>query len=97
MNIGHAVQTWQESPDKLDLLLVSTHQDDELLFLGGTLADYAARGAKVNVLYTAEGERMRMREALDGLWTAGLRGYPIVLGLPDEMSMSETQAASSPR
>ena len=90
----HAVQTWQESPEKLDLLLVSTHQDDELLFLGGTLADYAARGASVNVLYTAEGERMRMREALDGLWTAGLRGYPIVLGLPDEMSMSEKQAAS---
>ena len=90
----HAVQTWRQSPEKLDLLLVSTHQDDELLFLGGTLADYAARGAKVNVLYTAEGERMRMREALDGLWTAGLRGYPILLGLPDEMSMSEAQAAS---
>ncbi len=90
----HAVQTWGPSPEKLDLLLVSTHQDDELLFLGGTLADYAARGAKVNVLYTAEGERMRMREALDGLWTAGLRGYPIVLGLPDEQGMSITQAES---
>ena len=90
----HAVQTWRESPEKLDLLLISTHQDDELLFLGGTLADYAARGAKVNVLYTAEGERMRMREALDGLWTAGLRGYPIVLGLPDELTMSEKQAES---
>ena len=88
----HVIQTWQESPEKLDLLLVSTHQDDELLFLGGTLADYADRGAKVNVLYTAEGDRMRMREALDGLWTAGLRSYPIVLGLPDEFTMSETQA-----
>ena len=90
----HAVQTWHESPEKLDLLLVSTHQDDELLFLGGTLADYLARGAQANVLYVAEGERMRMREALDGLWTEGLRGYPIVLGLPDEMSMSEKQAES---
>ena len=90
----HCVQTWGESPEKLDILLVSTHQDDELLFLGGTLADYLARGAKANVLYVAEGERMRMREALDGLWTEGLRGYPIVLGLPDEMSMSETQAES---
>ncbi|MBR5110155.1 MAG: PIG-L family deacetylase [Clostridia bacterium] len=90
----HAVQTWQETQEKLDLLLVSTHQDDELLFLGGTLADYLARGAQANVLYVAEGERMRMREALDGLWTEGSRSYPIVLGLPDEMSMSETQAES---
>lgn len=90
----HAVQTWGESPEKLDILLVSTHQDDELLFLGGTLADYLARGASANVLYVAEGERMRMREALDGLWTEGLRGYPIVLGLPDELTMSVTQAES---
>ena len=88
----HAVQTWQDSPEKLDMLLVATHQDDELLFLGGTLADYAARGAKVNVLYSAECDRMRMREALDGLWTAGLRGYPIVLGLPDEFTMGIEQA-----
>ncbi|MBR3105685.1 MAG: PIG-L family deacetylase [Clostridia bacterium] len=90
----HAVQTWQETQEKLDLLLVSTHQDDELLFLGGTLADYLARGARANVLYVAEGERMRMREALNGLWTEGLRNYPIVLGLPDEQSMSLTQAES---
>ncbi len=90
----HAVQTWQPTQEKLDLLLVSTHQDDEVLFLGGSLPDYAARGAKVNVLYATEGDRMRMREALEGMWTAGARHYPIVLGLPDEFTMSETQAES---
>ena len=88
----HGVQRWQEGPEKLDMLLVATHQDDELLFLGGTLADYLDRGAKVNVLYSADCGRMRIREALDGLWTAGLRSYPIFLGLPDKYTMSPTQA-----
>ena len=88
----HAVQQWEDGPEKLDILLVSTHQDDELLFLGGTAADYTARGAKVNVLYTADCGRMRIREALDGLWTLGLRGYPIFLGLPDIYTMSQQEA-----
>jgi LmbE family N-acetylglucosaminyl deacetylase len=91
----HAVQQWEPTPDKLDLLLISTHQDDELLFFGGAIPYYACReDVRMDVLYMADCGRLRMREALNGLWTAGLRNYPIFLDLPDQYTNSLKEAAS---
>ena len=88
----HAVQRWQDTPEKLDLLVVSTHQDDELLFLGGAIPYYAHQDVKMAVLFMTDCSRMRMREGLDGLWTAGLKYYPICLGLEDQYSLNTDQA-----
>ncbi len=91
----HAVQQWEPTPDKLDLLLISTHQDDELLFFGGAIPYYACReDVRMDVLYMADCGRLRMREALNGLWTAGLKSYPIFLDLPDQYTNSLKEAAS---
>lgn len=91
----HAVQQWEPTPDKLDLLLISTHQDDELLFFGGAIPYYASReDVRMDVLYMADCGRLRMREALNGLWTAGLKSYPIFLDLPDQYTNSLKEAAS---
>ena len=73
----HAVQTWQPLPEKLDLVAVSTHQDDEFLFLGGTVAYSCGLGKKTAMVYMTDGGRLRYREALDGMWTAGLRIHPV--------------------
>lgn len=73
----HAVQTWQPLPEKLDLVAVSTHQDDEFLFLGGTVAYSCGLGKKTAMVYMTDGGRTRYREALDGMWTAGLRIHPV--------------------
>lgn len=90
----HAVQQWEDMPDKLDMLVVSTHQDDEFLFLGGTIPYYAWRqDVTMGVMYMTEGERVRMKEALDGLWTAGVRYYPILLELEDKYTLNPKQAA----
>lgn len=90
----HAVQQWEDMPEKLDMLVVSTHQDDEFLFLGGTIPYYAWRkDVTMGVMYLTEGERVRMKEALDGLWTAGVRYYPILLGLEDKYTLNPKQAA----
>lgn len=84
----HDVHQWEPTPKKLDLLVISAHQDDEFLFLGGTIPAYAAReDVSMGVLYMVNCGRARMREALDGLWAAGLRKYPLCLNLPDSNSM----------
>lgn len=92
---AHEIQTWSELPDKIDILLISTHQDDEFLFFGGSIPYYAAReDVTIGVLYMADCGRARYREALDGLWTAGLRHYPIFLNLKDYYTKSTGKAAA---
>ena len=80
----NGVQQWQPVPEQLDLLVFSAHQDDELLFLGGTIPYACAKGADVGVVYMTNGGRSRYTEALDGLWTAGLRYHPIFLNWRDQ-------------
>ena len=84
----NAVQQWQPVPEKLDLMVFSPHQDDELLFLGGTIPYACQKGADVAVVYMTNGGRSRYAEALDGLWTAGLRNHPIFLNWRDQKVFS---------
>jgi len=78
-----AVQKWEPLPEKVDLMLFSTHQDDEVLFFGGMIPWYSAAGKTVAVTYMTNCGRGRYREALDGLWTAGLKYHPVFLGWAD--------------
>ena len=89
----HVIQQWEPIPENVDILLVSTHQDDELLFFGGTIPEYASReGVTIAVVYMADCGRIRYREALDGLWTCGLKYHPVFLGLRDYNTMSIVEA-----
>ena len=91
----HVIQQWEEVPEKLDILFIATHQDDELLFFGGAIPAYAAReDVNTAVLYMTSCSRIRCREALDGLWTAGLRCHPIFLGLEDVYTFNQQEANS---
>ena len=75
-----AVQKWETLPDKVDLMLFATHQDDELLFFGGMIPYYCSQGKTVAVAYMTDCGRSRYKEALDGLWTTGLKYYPVFIG-----------------
>ena len=81
------VQLWQSPCAEADILLVSTHADDEFIFFGGLLPLYAAgRGLAVQVVYTIShynSLRVRCHEMLDALWLAGIRHYPVVNDAPD--------------
>jgi LmbE family N-acetylglucosaminyl deacetylase len=78
------VYDWQPPLDKADLLVVSAHCDDELIFFGGTIPYYAGeRGLAVQVVYMANGDRARVDEALNGLRHAGLTNAPVFLPLKD--------------
>ena len=76
-----------EAPGKADLLLVSTHPDDELLWFGGLLPTYAGEQKKdVVVVCAAFRNYHRRLEMLNGLWTAGVKYHPIFIGLEDYIS-----------
>ncbi|MBR0464389.1 MAG: PIG-L family deacetylase [Clostridia bacterium] len=91
-NVSPSLMRWQPLPEKVDILFVSTHQDDELLFLGGGIPYYVSQGKTVAVCYMATCNRGRLNEAMEGLWTCGLRYHPIFLGYEDGHAASVARA-----
>lgn len=79
------VQVWNPPVDKADLMVVSAHQDDELIFMGGTIPYYAVALKKPTVVvYMANCARYRRAEALNALWKMGVRDYPDFINLQDD-------------
>ena len=75
---------WQETPDRLDYLLISTHPDDDVLYLGSVIPNYGAeRGYVGTVVYVTASSRGRVSEAENGAWAMGLRYRPVFLGMQD--------------
>ncbi len=75
------VHVWKEPWEKADILLLSTHSDDDTLFFGGLIPNYTnCDDVAVQLVYCTEhwstGEDLRMQELLDGLWTMGVDHYP---------------------
>ncbi len=70
--------------DKVDFLLVSTHPDDEWVFLGGVYPIYGGeRGLDGTVVYMTLPSWERAHECINGLWLGGVRTHPFFLGFPD--------------
>ena len=85
------VQRWNEPCQKADLLVISTHPDDELIFLGGTIPYYAGElGKAVQVAYVVPAMPERRLELLDGLWHCGVRNYPAFGKFKDRFSTKLT-------
>ncbi|MDO5382671.1 MAG: PIG-L family deacetylase [Eubacteriales bacterium] len=87
------VQVWQPPCNsETDILVFSTHADDEILFLGAVLANYGGeQKLNVQVAYLCDfflTEPVRMQEELDGLWECGITHYPIKGDFKDLYSMS---------
>ncbi len=76
------VQVWQPPLEgKTDLLLLSTHGDDDQLFFAGLFPLYAKeRGYGVQVAYLTDHRNItykRTHEMLNGLWETGVTAYPV--------------------
>jgi LmbE family N-acetylglucosaminyl deacetylase len=94
--LPESVQRWDPPCDRADLLLIPTHPDDEHLFFGGTMPVYAGEyKKKVQVVYMTNPSRLRRHEALDGLWTVGVRQAPVFSPFKDiyckSLEEAETQ------
>lgn len=97
------VQTWEPPCEKADILVLTTHSDDEQLFFSGTLPYYAIeRKLQVQIAYgvqhfEANGvkDHVRPHEQIDGLWTVGIRNYPVMSDIPDLYADSLQQAIAN--
>ena len=79
-------QLWQKAPEKVDMILIATHPDDEVLWFGGLLPTYAGEQCKdVLVACGAHNSFYRRLELCDCLWTCGVRIYPEFLSYGDVM------------
>ena len=76
---------WKPTPEKLDYLVIATHPDDDVLFMGAIVPLYGVtRGLSGTIVYTAtRGIRYRCDEALNGAWAMGLRNHPLFAGFPN--------------
>lgn len=84
------VQKWKVQNGNVDLMLFSTHSDDEHLFFAGLLPTYVAQNKNVQVIYLTNhnDNPTRLHEQLDGLWTVGVTNYPIIGEFPDAYAKS---------
>lgn len=82
------VEVWNKPCEYADLLLFSTHSDDEQLFFAGLMPTYVAKSACVQVVYFTNhnDNPKRLHEQIHGLYKVGIRNYPIIGFVPDEWS-----------
>ena len=87
------VQDWQPTPEKAEILFLSTHPDDELIFFGGAIPTYDTELQRdVVVAYYTRNNPTRSSELLNGLWYMGVRNYPIIGEHSDKMSKTMEKA-----
>ncbi len=91
------VQTWDKPLDNADILLFSTHSDDEHLFFAGLIPSMIASGKNIQVVYLTHhnDNPKRLDEQLNGLWAVGLRNYPVLGAFPDAYSESLNGATNN--
>ena len=73
------VQIWEDSYSTADILLISSHSDDEIFFFGSTIPYYTVeRNMRVQVVYfTYHTEKARTHESLNVMYYCGVRNYPV--------------------
>ena len=83
--------------DKADLMLFSTHADDEQLFFAGLMPTYIDKGKKIQVIYFTNhyNNTNRYHEQLEGLWAIGIKYYPIISTFPDAYSTTLEAATTN--
>lgn len=78
------VQRW-ETLGKCDLMLLTGHPDDEILWFAGLLPTYGGdRGYRVQVAVMVPTGGQRKLELLGAVWHCGVKYYPEMLGFLDK-------------
>lgn len=90
------VQDWQPTVEKADIMFISTHPDDELIFFGGAIPTYATEMQRdVVVAYYTRSNSTRSSELLNALWYMGVRNYPVIGTFSDQSRTSSMEKAYS--
>ena len=89
--VPNVAQHWEQVPEKVDVMLIIAHRNDECLFFGGIIPWCVSQGKRVAVVYMTDPSlgRPSYTETLNALWVMGLRYYPLYLGMVDERNTWE--------
>ncbi len=79
---------WQEFAGRVDVMLVSAHPDDDVLYFGGVIPTYAQQGRSAVTVFMTTGKPLRRFEALEGSWVTGARVHPVLGSFPDSHNPS---------
>ena len=90
--IPSLVPCWSESNKKADLMVISAHLGDELLYFGGLIPSQTGTGKNVELVFLSSSDRDRLGESLDAMWAVGLTNAPVYLGF-DETRTSNYEDA----
>ncbi len=94
-----AYKNWEEpAVGSTDILVISTHADDEQLFFSGILPYYTkVRDLDVQVVYGTDHVDLPVRhtERENGLWAVGVTHYPESSGWQDQYSLSLEEALAN--
>lgn len=78
------IQKWENPAEKVDIMLLVAHQDDEVLWFGGLMPYYSVvRDKNVQVVFMTTTGRFRIRESLNCIWKAGVKNIPEIIGYKD--------------
>ena len=78
------IQRW-ETLGKCDLMLLTAHPDDEILWFAGLMPTYAGeRGYRLQVAVLVPTGGQRKLELLSAIWHCGVKYYPELLGFLDK-------------
>lgn len=95
-DLPDTAQHWEPTREKADILFLATHADDELIFFGGAIPTYdTERGCRVVVAYLVNCGAQRQHELLNGLWSMGVRHYPVISPFRDKATKSMDTAYSA--
>lgn len=87
------VHDWAEQPEKVDVLLMACHSDDDQYTFCGLIPWVLSKGASIQVAYFINHytHPNRVHEQLDGLWASGIHHYPEMGHYRDEERDSTLQ------
>ena len=75
------VHQWTAFGEKADIMVITAHPDDEVLYIGGVIPLYRGEmGKKLIQVNVTKQPASRKCELLECLWTMGVREYPVVSG-----------------
>ncbi len=80
---------WQAFPGRVDIMLISAHPDDDVLYFGGVAPTYAQQGRSAVTVFMTTGKPLRRYEALEGAWVTGSRVHPVLGPFPDSHNPSD--------
>lgn len=92
--IPSLVPCWNESNKKADLMVISAHLGDELLYFGGLIPSQTGTGRNVELVFLSSSDRDRLGESLEAMWAVGLTNAPVYLGFDETRTSSYEDAVN---